>query len=37
MLDRLTAEQAESEQEDIDVEDPDAKRGKRHKWVRKQV
>lgn len=34
---RLTREQAESELEDTDTEDPDAKRGKRRKWVDKQV
>ena len=35
-LNRLTAEQAESEKEDIEVPDPDAKRGKRQQWVTKQ-
>lgn len=37
MLSKLAAEQAEDGKEDIDVEDPDAKRGKRRKWVEKQV
>lgn len=36
-LDRLATEQAKSEKEDIDVEDPATKRGKRRKWVEKQV
>lgn len=36
-LERLEAEQAESEREDKDEEDPIAKRGTRRKWVDKKV
>ncbi len=37
ILDRLADEQAKDEKEDADVEDPHTKRGKRRKWVKKQV
>ena len=36
ILDRLMAEQTEDHLEDVDVEDPESKRGTRRKWVNKR-